>query len=311
MIRRIGPADLPAISQPLSLALGVFDGIHLGHQAVIAQAVAGAAATGGLSGVVTFEPHPIAVLAPERAPRRLLANLEHKESILDELGVDLLVVVPFSQEFAAREPEEFLTLLAAAPRLHRLSMGTDWRFGRNRRGDPKMLAEFGKARGIEILPLTAVMANGERISSTRIRQALRDGNLLAAEEMLGRPYSVLGLVQKGKQLGRTIGFPTANIVPDREQLPPDGVWAVECSWKDAWLPGVANLGRRPTVEVGENRLLEVHLLDWSGDLYGEMLEVRFKKYLRPEQKFAGIEELQNQITRDAAEARLLFRKTLD
>lgn len=306
MIRRLGPSELPHIPESLSLALGVFDGIHLGHQAVIAEAVVGARESGGLSGVVTFDPHPIAVLAPERAPRRLLASLEHKERILNDLSVDLLVVVAFTPEFADREPEEFLNFLAGAPQLHRLTMGADWRFGRNRRGDTKMLRDFGVARGIEIFPLAPVMAQGERISSTRIRQALRDGNLRAAEEMLGRPYSVMGRVQKGQQLGRTIGFPTANLIPDQEQLPPEGVWTVECRWGGQWLAGVANLGRRPTVETDESRLLEVHLLDWNGDLYGEVLEVRFKHFLRAEEKFSGVSALREQIARDVAAARAEF-----
>jgi riboflavin kinase/FMN adenylyltransferase len=303
VIRRVAPEDLAEICEPLSLALGVFDGIHLGHQAVIHEAVLGATSSQGLSGVVTFDPHPIAVLAPERAPRRLLANLEHKERILAELGVDILVVVPFTADFARQEPEEFLETLASAPRLHRLSMGTDWRFGKNRRGDQALLEEFGETRNVEIRPVTAVMSGGERISSTRIRQALRDGNLAAAEEMLGRPYSVMGEVKAGRKLGRTIGFSTANLVPGQEQLPPNGVWAVDARWGEEWHPAVANLGRRPTVDNDLNRLLEVHLLDWEGDLYDRMLEVRFKKFLRSEEKFDGIEALKAQIARDVHSAR--------
>jgi riboflavin kinase/FMN adenylyltransferase len=303
VIRQLAPQNLAEIAEPLSLALGVFDGIHLGHQAVIGEAVSGAAESQGLSGVVTFEPHPIAVLAPERAPRRLLANLEHKERILAELGVDLLVVVPFTSEFAEQEPEEFLATLAAAPKLHCLSMGEDWRFGKNRRGDQALLEEFGSSQDVGIHSVSAIMSGGERISSTRIRQALRDGNLAAAEEMLGRPYSVMGEVRAGKKLGRTIGFPTANLVPGREQLPPNGVWAVDARWEDEWLPAVANLGRRPTVESDLNRLLEVHVLAWEGDLYGRMLEVRFKRFLRSEEKFEDVSALKAQIERDVFSAR--------
>lgn len=313
MIRRLSFSEISQLSEPLSLALGVFDGIHLGHQELISKAVASAQRLGGLSGVVTFEPHPIAVLAPERAPRRLLASLEHKERIFAEFGIDLLIVVSFDKEFAALEPEAFLAQLASAPQLEFLTMGVDWRFGKGRQGDVEMLQTFGREFGISVEPVAPVMISGERISSTRIRQALRDGNLTAAEEMLGRPYSVMGEVVTGKKLGRELGFPTANLTPDCEQLPPNGVWFVDCRWAAGdwkWTAGVANLGLRPTVaKAGEGRSLEVHLLDWQGDLYGQELEVRFRKMLRTEQKFDGLEALTAQITRDVATARELVQNS--
>jgi len=305
MIRRLSFLELPELKQSLSLALGVFDGIHLGHQALIGRAVEHAKKERGLSGVVTFEPHPIAVLAPERAPRRLLASLAHKERILDELGVDLLIVVPFDREFAELEPEAFLAQLGKAPRLSYLTMGSDWRFGKGRRGDISLLQDFGRSEEIRVEPVDAVMMAGERISSTRIRQALRDGSLIAANEMLGRAYSVMGEVLKGKQLGRKIGFPTANLIPDNEQLPSEGVWAVDCRWEGGdWHPAVANLGRRPTVESDLERVLEVHLLDWEGELYGQTLEVRFRHFLRSEKKFDDLEALKAQIVLDVETARL-------
>lgn len=306
MIQRLAFSDLGKIDQPLALALGVFDGLHLGHQAVIAKAVERATRHGGLAGVLTFEPHPIQVLAPERAPRRLLASLSYKERLLKEFGLDLLVVVTFDQDFAALEPEEFLNQLCGASQLQSLAMGIDWRFGKKRRGDVALLEKFGTEKAITVDAVGAVMMGGERISSTRIRQALRDGNLVAASEMLGRPYSVMGEVSEGRKLGRTLGFPTANLVPRNEQLPPDGVWAVEARENGEWRPAVANLGCRPTVAEDEPRMLEVHLLDWQGDLYGKELEVRFCKQLRPEKKFSGVEALRAQITRDAQEAREYF-----
>ena len=305
MIRRLSFLELSELKQSLSLALGVFDGIHLGHQALIGRAVEHAKKEQGLSGVVTFEPHPIAVLAPERAPRRLLASLAHKERILDELGVDLLIVVPFDREFAELEPEAFLAQLGKAPRLSYLTMGSDWRFGKGRRGDISLLQDFGRSEEIRVEPVDAVMMAGERISSTRIRQALRDGSLIAANEMLGRAYSVMGEVLKGKQLGRKIGFPTANLIPDNEQLPSEGVWAVDCRREGGdWHPAVANLGRRPTVESDLERVLEVHLLDWEGELYGQTLEVRFRRFLRSEKKFDDLEALKAQIVLDVETARL-------
>ncbi|MBK1832820.1 bifunctional riboflavin kinase/FAD synthetase [Roseibacillus ishigakijimensis] len=303
-MRRLRLEDLPSVEEPLALALGVFDGIHLGHQEVMARAKTQAGAAGGLAGVVTFEPHPVQVLAPERAPRRLLASLAHKERLLAELGLDLMVVVAFDEEFAAREAEDFLAQLAQAPRLRALAMGQDWRFGKERRGNVALLEKFGQEQGVAIEAVPAVMKAGERISSTRIRQALRDGNLAAAEEMLGRQYSILGTVSQGRQLGRTLGFPTANVVPQGEQLPPDGVWVVQTRTDgEAWRGGVANLGHRPTLEAEEERVLEVHLLDWQGDLYDQELEVRFLRQLRPEQKFTGLDALQKQIARDVAKAR--------
>ena len=307
MLQRLAFSDLSSVSQPLSLALGVFDGLHLGHQAVMAKAVARAKASGGMAGVLTFEPHPIQVLAPERAPRRLLASLSHKIHLLEDLGLDLLVVVEFDRAFAAQEPEVFLEMLGKAPDLHSLAMGGDWRFGKARRGDSALLQSFGEEHGVLIDSVEAVMMSGERISSTRIRQALRDGNLSAAEEMLGRPYSVMGTVLEGKKLGRTIGFPTANIVPRSEQLPPDGVWVVEARWEQDWYPAVANLGRRPTIGAAEDRILEVHLFDWEGDLYGRELEVRFRSLLREEKKFDGLEALKQQIGKDAEAARQFLK----
>jgi len=233
----------------------------------------------------------------------LLIRLLLCEGILDELGVDLLIVVPFDREFAELEPEAFLAQLGKAPRLSYLTMGSDWRFGKGRRGDISLLQDFGRSEEIRVEPVDAVMMAGERISSTRIRQALRDGSLIAANEMLGRAYSVMGEVLKGKQLGRKIGFPTANLIPDNEQLPSEGVWAVDCRWEGGdWHPAVANLGRRPTVESDLERVLEVHLLDWEGELYGQTLEVRFRRFLRSEKKFDDLEALKAQIALDVETA---------
>ncbi|MDP0492468.1 MAG: bifunctional riboflavin kinase/FAD synthetase [Verrucomicrobiota bacterium JB023] len=299
-----GTSELETIHEPLSLALGVFDGLHVGHQEVIARAVRQARDGGGIAGMLTFEPHPISVLAPDRAPRRLLASLRHKEALLTELGVDLLVVIPFSREFAEVEAEDFLADLARAPQLRSLAVGEDWNFGKGRRGNVAMMRDYCAQRGIVLDAVPPVMMDGERVSSTRIRQALRDGNLKAAEDMLGRPYSIFGQVVQGKQLGRQIGFPTANIRPENEQLPADGVWKVKMRWESEWILGIANLGRRPTVEEGGQRFLEVHLPKWSGDLYGKNVEVRFLRRIRREQRFSGVDELKAQIERDIKAAGL-------
>jgi riboflavin kinase/FMN adenylyltransferase len=294
--------DLPPLGVPLHLALGVFDGVHTGHQAVIARAVDAAARDGGLAGVLTFDPHPIRVIAPAKAPTALLETLNHKAQVMAKLGVQLFIPLHFDIEFAQMEASEFIEKLTLAP-VKTIAVGEDWRFGHHRSGDVNFLQQESIRRGFKLEAVTPVMHDGERISSTRIRQAIRDGNLVAAEQMLGRPYSVTGKVIEGQKLGRTIGFPTANLATGEAQLPPDGVWAVQALLPDGRdLPGVANLGLRPTVG-GDSRSLEVHLLDFSGDLYGQELEIRFQKHLRPEIEFPSIDALRLQIQRDADEAR--------
>lgn len=294
--------ELPELGVPLHLALGVFDGVHAGHQEVIARAVKAAEAQGGLAGVLTFDPHPIRVIAPEKAPTSLLATLNHKADIVRDLGIQLFIPLHFDVAFAAMEASEFIEKLTAA-RIATIAVGEDWRFGHHRSGDVPFLEQQAKLRGFHLEAVSPVMLDGDRISSTRIRQAIRDGNLEAARRMLGRPYSVSGTVVEGKKLGRTIGFPTANVATGDAQLPPDGVWVVETLLADgSVLGGVANLGVRPTVN-GSARSLEVHVFDFSGDLYGQEFELQFEKYLRPEIKFPSIEALRTQIQWDAEEAR--------
>lgn len=293
--------ELAAQDGPLHLALGVFDGVHVGHQVVIKRAVDAAARDGGKSIVVTFSPHPIRVIAPEKAPASLLATLHEKAAVVKALGVDGLLVIHFDMAFAGMAAEEFVRKLCSG-NVRTIAVGVDWRFGSSRSGDVAMLRKMGEELGFKLEAVSPVMWDGERISSTRIRQAIRDGNFTAAGEMLGRPYELSGIVIEGRKLGREIGFPTANLRLGERQLPADGVWAVTV---DGSLKGVANLGMRPTVD-GTERLLEVHLFDFSGDLYGKELRVSFGKYLRPERKFASLEELREQIAKDAEEARGLL-----
>lgn len=297
--------ELPQLGAPLHLALGVFDGVHIGHQEVISRAVRAAAKSGGLAGVITFDPHPIRVIAPEKAPTSLLATLAHKAKIVGELGVELFVPLHFDKAFAAMEGADFIEKLTAA-RIATIAVGEDWRFGHNRSGDVALLANEAAARGFRLEAVPPVMLDGERVSSTRIRQAIRDGNLEAARRMLGRRYSVSGTVVEGKRLGRTIGFPTANISTGDAQLPPDGVWVVRAILADGRkVCGVANLGVRPTVQ-GESRSLEVHLFDFSSDLYGQQCEVEFEKMLRPEMKFPSLDALRIQIHEDTVAAKKFF-----
>ena len=303
-------AELEEVQGPLHLAMGVFDGLHLGHQAVIGTAVEGAGRSGGVAGVLTFEPHPIQILAPGRAPRRILVSLEHKERLLASLGVKVLLVLRFDETMARQSAEEFGEHLFSVAALRQVVAGEDWKFGRERRGTMDLLRGLGKPHGVEVTTVPAVMLKGERISSTCLRRALRDGNLQAASGMLGRPYTVMGTVVRGEQLGRKLGAPTANIMLGNQQLPPDGVYAVTATIGEEREThrGVANLGVRPTVN-GERRLLEVHLLDFEGDLYEAGVEVCFGLRLRSEKKFKDQEELREQIRRDLKEARELFKES--
>lgn len=303
-------AELEEVQGPLHLAMGVFDGVHLGHQAVIGTAVEGARGSGGVAGVLTLEPHPIQILAPGQAPRRILVSLEHKERLLASLGVTVLLVLRFDETMARQSAEEFGEHLFSVAALRQMVAGEDWKFGRERRGTIDLLRRLGEPHGVEVTAVPAVMLKGERVSSTRLRRALRDGNLQAASEMLGRSYTVMGTVVRGEQLGRKLGAPTANIMLDDEQLPPDGVYVVTATIGEGKEThrGVANLGVRPTVN-GERRLLEVHLLDFEGDLYEAGVEVCFGLRLRSEKKFKDQEELREQIRRDLKEARELFKES--
>jgi riboflavin kinase/FMN adenylyltransferase len=293
--------ELPSLGQPLHLALGVFDGVHLGHQAVIAKAVEAAANEGGLAGLLTFDPHPIQVIAPAKAPSSLLETLDHKARVVSALGVGLFIPLHFDVAMASMEAGDFIEQLAATP-MRTIAVGEDWRFGRGREGDVSLLRREAEKRGFQLEAVPPVMFDGDRISSTRIRQAIHDGNLDEAARMLGRRYAVSGPVVAGDQLGRQLGFPTANISTGNLQLPPAGVWAVQVSDSDGRSRnGVANLGTRPTVGGGK-RVLEVHLFDFSGDLYGRNLEVVFEKHLRPEMKFPSVEALREQISNDVSAA---------
>ncbi|MGL4401574.1 MAG: riboflavin kinase, partial [Luteolibacter sp.] len=211
--------DLSSLDGPLHLALGVFDGVHVGHQAVIARAVEAASREGGLAGLLTFDPHPIRVIAPNKAPTALLGTLGHKARVVADLGVKLFIPLHFDHEFAKMEASEFLEKLMVAP-VRTIAVGEDWRFGHHRSGDVPFLENEATARGFKLEAVPPVMHDGDRISSTRIRQAIRDGNLDDAEIMLGRSYAVTGTVVEGNQLGRTIDFPTANLATGEAQLPP-------------------------------------------------------------------------------------------
>lgn len=298
--------ELRRFKRPVVLAIGVFDGVHAGHQHVIAAAQARAEERGAEFVLMTFEPHPMRVLRPQSAPKRLCSP-DHQLRLLARYGVEQVLLCAFDGAFACISAETFIvSLVKACDRLDSIFVGETWRFGAHRRGDLAMLHEHGAMHGFEVFGVPAVHLGAAPISSTRVRQAVSAGDLEGARELLARDYSVQGRVVEGKRLARSLGFPTANIVVENEQLPPPGVYAVRASVGEegAWHPGVANLGLRPTVEVNAECLaFEVHLLDASRDLYGQLVEVSFVQHLRGEQKFPSLDALKAQIARDCEVAR--------
>ncbi len=297
-------SELSQLPGPLFLAIGVFDGVHLGHQAVISTSARHAKEAAGTPVVVTFDPHPAKVLRPQDAPHLLTAT-QHKIALIRDLGVVHLLVLHFDRQFAATPPEDFVQkLVTHAKPLREICVGHEWSFGKGRAGNLALLKQLGTTYDFDVVGVQAVSVNGEAVSSTAIRRAVADGDLTKATQMLGREYTILGTVKAGEKLGRKLGFPTANLSAHSEQFPPNGVYVAEARLAGALYRGVANLGYRPTVSAGNpERLLELHLFDMNKDIYGEEIEVRFLRYLRPEQKFENVETLAAQIERDVAEAR--------
>ena len=292
--------SLRSLPGPVYLAIGIFDGVHRGHRALIEEAQADAKKTGGTAVVMTFEPHPMMFFQRAEPPLRL-SSPRHKELLLARQGVTHLAVLPFEAGRAGQTAEEFVEELRAACRpLGGVVVGADWKFGKGRAGDVGLLKRMG---GFEVDGIPAVTIQGKPISSTAIRLAVARGDLALAEEALGRPYAVFGRVVPGRKLGRELGFPTANVETDGFQLPPDGVYAVLVRIGEKTFSGVANLGVRPTVSRGDKRMLEVHLLAFEGDLYGLEIEVEFLRFVREEKKFGSVEELRAQIGWDVAAVR--------
>lgn len=297
-------SELSHLPGPLFLAIGVFDGVHLGHQAVISTSARHARDASGTPVVVTFDPHPAKVLRPQDAPHLLTAT-QHKIALIRDLGVAHLLVLHFDRAFAATAPEDFVgQLVAHANPLREICVGHEWSFGKGRAGNLALLKQLGATHDFDVVGVQAVTLNGEVVSSTTIRRAVAEGNLTKATQMLGREYTILGTVKAGEQLGRKLGFPTANLSAHSEQFPPNGVYVIEARLADALHRGVANLGYRPTVSAEKpERLLELHLFGLNRDIYGAEVDVRFLRYLRPEKKFENVEALAAQIARDVAEAR--------
>lgn len=287
------------------LTIGKFDGVHEGHKAVLKNVLEKAREMALPATVMVFEPQPEEVFAPEKAPARL-STLADKYRLLEAEGVDRLLCVQFNREFASQSAGTFVQdLLVKKLGVRFLVVGDDFRFGKGRQGDFSMLEEAGRASGFDVVSTQSFRVDDRRISSTAVRQALSDGAFDKAASMLGRPYSIRGRVVHGEKNGRTIGFPTANVLLKRFRTPLKGVFAVKTDYAGVTRQGVANVGSRPTLN-GRQVQLEVHLFDVDSDLYGKTIEVFPCYKIRDEQKFDSFEELKLQIQQDAQVARDYF-----
>lgn len=300
-------SELEGPGRKVCLAIGFFDGVHLGHQQIIRQTTTDARQHEARALIVTFDRHPSTVVAPERAPL-LIYPLTQKLRVIESLGIDLTLLLPFDRGFSERSGEEFIrTLAREAGQIRSICVGANFVFGHKRSGNVELLRKLGKELSFTVHGLAAVALDGQAVSSTRIRQAITSGDLDAASQMLGRAYSLCGPVVAGDRLGRQLGFPTANIDTTGLVLPPGGVYAAHVRIADQWHRAVINIGCRPTVENPRPHMrVEAHLLEFTGDLYGQNAEVILVDKLREERKFPSLDALREQITRDIKQARLSF-----
>ncbi|MFT6270287.1 MAG: riboflavin kinase/FMN adenylyltransferase [Alphaproteobacteria bacterium] len=287
------------------LTIGKFDGVHLGHQAVLQNVLQKASELNLPAVVMVFEPQPEELFAPQYAPARL-SLLRDKYVALEKLGIHRLLCVRFCAEFSSMSPQAFITdLLVKQLGVKFLVVGDDFRFGVGRSGDFSMLSAEGQAQGFDVVSTQSFRMHDNRISSTAIRNALQEGDFNLASEMLGRPFEVAGNVVHGEKNGRKIGFPTANILLKRQKSPVTGVFAVKVKHNDNVYNGVANVGHRPTLN-GTRMQLEAHLFNFNGDLYSQYLRVEFVSKIRDEVKFSDFQELTTQIRKDAEQAKRLL-----
>lgn len=294
------------ISKPTVLTLGVFDGLHLGHQRIMQTVVDRAKLAGAVPTAITFDPHPRAVLHPASAPP-LLQTLDQRLSNFEVLGIKQAIVIPFTLDFAASEAEAFLENIVR-DRLHakEVYLGKGFAFGKNRGGNIALLREVSGKLGFVADEVDEVQLRGRRVSSSKIRKLLAEGSVNLARRMLGRPYGVEGVIIRGNRRGHTIGFPTANLKPHNRVIPRYGVYATATLIDGTWRKSITNIGVRPTFESDADPSIESYIFDFDGDLYGDVLRVRFLHRIRDEHKFNGIDELKAQIERDSERARNYF-----
>lgn len=301
------PSELGPVRRKVCLAIGFFDGVHLGHQQIIRQTTSDARQHDALALIVTFDRHPNAVIAPDRAPP-LIYPLDQKLRVIESLGVDATLVLHFDKGLSERSGEEFIrTLAAEAGPIRSICVGANFVFGHKRSGNVELLRRLGAELNFAVHGHAAVSLDGKAVSSTRIRQAIGAGHLDEASQMLGRPYSLVGQVVLGDQLGRKLGFPTANLDVTGLVLPPSGVYAAQVKSTGGLHRAVVNIGVRPTLKTAQAQVrVEAHLLGFSGDLYGTTLELVLLEKLRDEKRFPSVAELRDQIARDIAEAEAKF-----
>lgn len=299
--------ELKAEGRKVCAAIGVFDGVHLGHQQVIRQTLSDAEQLEGHPVVITFDRHPATVVAPDRVPS-LIHSLPQKLRSIAALGVDTTWLIHFDEAFSRQTGDEFIrSLVRDFGQLGSVCVGASFTFGHKRSGDVALLRKRGEEFHFNVHGLSAVALDGDMISSTRIRDCIRAGRLEAASQMLGRGYSLCGVVLRGDQLGRQLGFPTANLDTTGLVLPPNGVYAVHAQVRGVGHRAVLNIGFRPTVQNPTPQLrVEAHLLDFDGDVYGLEMEIRFVARLRDEQKFPSLDALKLQISEDINSARQFF-----
>lgn len=304
-----GLESYPPDSPPSVVALGAFDGIHLAHQKILATARERARALGVIALALTFEPHPLVVLQPERAPIPITEPSENLARIAAQ-GVDVTVVVPFTLEFSLIEAEAFVRdVLCHRLKAREVVVGFNHTFGRGARGDARLLVELGSKYGFVVRVIPPLSVDGVAVSSSAIRAALGAGDVARARRFLGRPYTVRGRVLRGKGRGRQLGFPTANLKPERELILAPGVYAARATWEEGSAGAVVNVGVRPTFGEGEY-WVEAYLLEFSDDLYDKVLALDFLERIRPEQKFPDAEALRAQVARDVARAAQLLAEPL-
>ncbi len=292
------------------ITIGTFDGVHIGHKKILQKVVAEAKKNNLTSAVLTFFPHPRFILN-QNSDLKLLNTIEEKKALLNSTGLDALLIHPFDQEFANLSPEQFVKkILVDQLKISKIIIGYDHRFGKNRSADINDLIQFGTKYNFEVEQISAQELNEIAISSTKIRTALNEGNINLANNYLGYPYSFSGKVIKGKQIGRTIGFPTANIEIQEplKLLPKNGVYIVKCLVKNQEVNGIMNIGNRPTVN-GTSQSIEVHLLNFDEDIYGLEITVKMIDFIRNEQKFENLDQLKSQIQKDKIQAVNFIKNT--
>jgi riboflavin kinase/FMN adenylyltransferase len=299
--------ELKAKGKKICLAIGFFDGVHLGHQQIIRQTISDARQHNAIAVVLTFDRHPNSVVAPGKVPP-LIYSLAQKLRAIESLRADVLLLVQFDKKFSEQSGEEFIRSLSRDfGKIHSICVGADFAFGHKRSGNVALLKKLGAELNFQVHGLAAVSLDGEIISSTRIREMIRAGDIDAASQMLGRSYAISGRVVEGDKLGRKFGFPTANIDADNLVLPPNGVYSGRTKMKDLFYRVALNIGWRPTVASAKPQLrVEAHLLDFSGSLYGEELEVEIGEKLRDERRFNSPDDLREQISKDVLEVRKLI-----